>query len=46
MSQVRIFPYPKIVIETWRRHFNHVRAHSSLKDLTPVESKASYDFTN
>jgi putative transposase len=27
----------KIVIETWRRHFNEVRPHSSLGYLTPAE---------
>jgi len=27
----------KVVIETWRRHFNAVRPHSSLGYLTPVE---------
>ncbi|MBM3272682.1 transposase, partial [Candidatus Kaiserbacteria bacterium] len=36
----------KIVIETWRRHYNHVRPHSSLKDLTPIEFKTRYDSTN
>ena len=36
----------RIVIETWRRHYNHVRPHSSLKDLTPVEFKMRYDSTN
>ena len=27
----------KVVIETWRRHFNAVRPHSSLGYLTPAE---------
>ncbi len=27
----------KVVIETWRRHFNDVRPHSSLAYLTPTE---------
>ena len=27
----------KVVIETWRRHFNDVRPHSSLTYLTPTE---------
>jgi putative transposase len=27
----------KIIIETWRRHFNEVRPHSSLGYLTPAE---------
>jgi len=29
----------KIMIETWRQHFNEVRPHSSLGDLTPAEFK-------
>jgi putative transposase len=29
----------KIVIESWRRHFNEVRPHSSLQNLTPVQFK-------
>ena len=29
----------KIVIESWRRHFNEVRPHSSLKNLTPLQFK-------
>ena len=36
----------RVVIETWRRHYNHVRPHSSLKDLTPIEFKTRYDSTN
>lgn len=36
----------RIVIETWRRHYNHVRPHSSLKDLTPIEFKTRYDSVN
>ena len=36
----------RVVIETWRRHYNHVRPHSSLKDLTPVEFKTRYDSAN
>ena len=36
----------RIVIETWRRHYNHVRPHSSLKDMTPIEFKARYDCVN
>ena len=31
----------KVVIETWRRHFNTVRPHSSLGYLTPAEFVAS-----
>ena len=29
----------KIVIENWRRHYNEVRPHSSLGNLTPAEFK-------
>ena len=29
----------KIVIENWRRHYNEVRPHSSLGQLTPVQFK-------
>ena len=29
----------KIVIETWRRHYNEVRPHSSLGNLTPAQFK-------
>jgi putative transposase len=36
----------RVVIETWRRHYNHVRPHSSLKDLTPIEFKTRYDAVN
>lgn len=35
----------RVVIESWRRHYNAVRPHSSLKDLTPYEFKARYDST-
>lgn len=28
-----------VMIETWRRHYNEVRPHSSLKYLTPLEFK-------
>ena len=27
----------KVIIETWRRHYNRVRPHQSLNDLTPHE---------
>ncbi|MFN0142270.1 MAG: integrase core domain-containing protein, partial [Mycobacterium sp.] len=27
------------LIETWRRHYNEVRPHSSLDYLTPIEFK-------
>ena len=36
----------RVVIETWRRHYNHVRPHQSLEDLTPIEFKARYDSIN
>jgi putative transposase len=29
----------KIFIENWRRHYNEVRPHSSLGNLTPSEFK-------
>jgi putative transposase len=31
----------KIVIEAWRRHYNEIRPHSSLGNLTPAEFKKS-----
>lgn len=36
----------RVVIELWRRHYNHERPHSSLQDLTPIEFKTRYDSTN
>lgn len=36
----------RVVIETWRHHYNHVRPHSSLGDLTPIEFKTRYDSNN
>lgn len=36
----------RVVIETWRHHYNHVRPHQSLKDLTPIEFKTRYDSVN
>jgi putative transposase len=32
----------RAVIESWRRHYNQVRPHSSLKYLTPIEFKTHY----
>jgi putative transposase len=34
-------PEAKVVIESWRRHYNEVRPHSSLGHLTPAEFVAS-----
>jgi putative transposase len=34
-----------VLIELWRRHYNHVRPHSSLNYRTPVEFKQHYDIT-
>jgi putative transposase len=36
----------RVVIEQWRRHYNHVRPHSSHDYLTPIEFKLRYDSTN
>jgi putative transposase len=36
----------RVVIETWRRHYNYVRPHSSLQELTPIEFKTHYHSTN
>jgi putative transposase len=36
----------KAVIEAWRRHYNHVRPHQSLKDRTPIEFAALYHSTH
>jgi putative transposase len=35
----------RVVIEQWRRHYNHVRPHSSHDYLTPIEFKLRYDST-
>ena len=35
----------KVVIETWRRHYNEVRPHSSLGYLTPKEFKTNRSAT-
>jgi len=32
----------RVVIETWRRHYNAVRPHSSLDYLTPIEFKQQH----
>lgn len=36
----------KVIIETWRQHFNLVRPHSSLEYRTPVEFKRHYHSIN
>jgi putative transposase len=36
----------KVIIETWRRHYNEVRPHSSLDYLTPYEFKQQHPFIN
>ena len=33
-------PEATVLIEQWRRHYNEVRPHSSLRNLTPMEFKA------
>jgi len=35
----------RVIIEQWRRHYNHVRPHPSLEYLTPIEFKLRYDST-
>jgi len=32
----------KVIIETWRRHYNEVRPHSSLDYLTPYEFRQQH----
>jgi putative transposase len=34
----------KVIIETWRRHYNAVRPHSSLDYLTPLQLKQQQQF--
>ena len=36
----------RVLIEIYRRHYNHVRPHSSLDDRTPVEFREHYESTN
>jgi len=36
----------KIIIEGWRRHYNEVRPHSSLGNLTPAEFKRQLSTTS
>ena len=36
----------KVIIETWRRHYNAVRPHSSLDYLTPIEFRVRHESIN
>lgn len=36
----------KVIIETWRQHYNAVRPHSSLDYRTPLEFKQHHEFIN
>ena len=36
----------RVIIETWRRHYNQIRPHSSLAYRTPVEFKRHHDSIN
>ena len=36
----------KVIIETWRRHYNAVRPHSSLDYRTPIEFRQHHEFIN
>ena len=36
----------RVIIETWRRHYNQIRPHSSLDYRTPVEFKRHHDSIN
>ena len=36
----------RVVIETWRRHYNAVRPHSSLGYRTPIEFRQQHEFNN
>ena len=36
----------KVIIETWRQHYNAVRPHSSLDYLTPLEFKQHHESIN
>lgn len=36
----------RVLIQSWHRHYNHERPHSSLKDLSPIEFKTRYDSTH
>ncbi len=37
MEWFRVRQEAKAVIESWREHYNHVRPHSSLSNMTPIE---------
>ncbi len=36
----------KVIIETWRQHYNAVRPHSSLEYLTPIEFRVHHESIN
>src|SRR5690606_532729 len=36
----------KPLIEAWRRHYNDVRPHSSLRGMTPTEFRLHYEMTH
>lgn len=42
----RTRPEARVVIETWRRHYNAVRPHSSLGYMTPTEFRVHHLSTN
>jgi len=39
-------PEAKVIIETWRRHYNAVRPHSSLEYRTPTEFRQHHESIN
>ena len=41
-----ILGWPRVGEVGWPPGYNHVRPHSSLKDMTPIEFKARYDSVN
>jgi putative transposase len=36
----------KVIVETWRRHYNTARPHSSLDYRTPIEFRQQHEFIN
>ena len=45
MEWFRVRQEAKVVIESWREHYNHVRPHSSLENMTPIEFKQKCNST-